>query len=95
MNPYTRAHVVIPGDLTQPVREALVRNLMRLYNGEPKGHPAHGRFVISTNGQWELEIETNLRSGIEYKGRLSIHCFSPAWQPEAHRRAGRRTHHWH
>jgi hypothetical protein len=95
MNPYTRAHVTIPDELTEAARIALVHNLEMLYQGEPRGHPSQGRYAISTNGQWELEIETKLRTGIEYQGRLSIHCFSPEKQRQTSSSFTRRTHHWH
>jgi hypothetical protein len=99
MNPYTRAHVVVPDGISEPVRNVLIRNIEMLYKGELRGNPAQGRYIISTNGQWELEIETKLRTGIEYQGRLSIHCFSPE-TPETlgeppRRTFTRRTHHWH
>ena len=96
MNPYTRAHVVIPEGLSPAARIALIRNIEMIYQGEQRGHPTQGRYVISTNGQWELEIETKLRTGIEYQGRLSIHCFSPERQvQQAAGSFARRTHHWH
>ena len=87
--------MTIPDDLSEEARVALVHNLKMLYKAEPRGHPAHGRYVIATNGQWELEIETKLRSGIDYKGRLSIHCFSPDKPRPARGGVLRRTHHWH
>jgi hypothetical protein len=95
MNPYTRAHVVIPDGLSEAARITLIQNLEMLYQGEPRGHPSQGRYIISTNGQWELEIETKLRTGIEYQGRLSIHCFSPEKQGPPPGSFMRRTHHWH
>ena len=96
MNPYTRAHVAIPDGLSEQARNVLIRNIEMLYQGESKGHPEQGRYTISTNGQWELEIETKLRTGFEYHGRLSIHCFSPGMQEQPARRTfRRRTHHWH
>ena len=94
MNPYTRAHVKIPDDLSESDRSALIRNLKVFYQAEPKGDPSLGRYMITTNGQWQLEIETRLRSGIDYHGRLSIHCFSPETPPPA-RKSYRRTHHWY
>jgi len=95
MNPYTRAHVLIPDGISDAARSVLIRNLQMLYQGAVKGHPAQGRYLISTNGQWELEIETKLRTGLDYHGRLSIHCFSPE-RPVARRgNFVRRTHHWH
>ncbi len=68
MNPYTRAHVRIPAELSEGARMVLIRNLEMLYQGVVKGHPSHGRYIISTNGQWELEIETKLRTGLDYHG---------------------------
>lgn len=95
MNPYTRAHVVIPEELPPEARVILIRNIEMVYQGELKGDPAQARYVISTNGQWELEIETKLRTGIEYQGRLSIHCFSPEKPISTASGFNRRTHHWH
>jgi len=99
MNPYTRAHVFIPDELPEAERMALIRNIRTLYRGEPSGHPSRGRYCISTLGQWQLEIETRLRAGVEYQGRLSIHCFSPEENGHsasaARRMITRRTHHWH
>ncbi len=95
MNPYTRAHVTIPNGLSETARIALVHNIEMLYQGQPRVHSSRGRYVISTNGQWELEIETKLRTGIEYQGRLSIHCFSPERQVQTSGSFTRRTHHWH
>ena len=95
MNPYTRAHVTIPEELSESARIALVRNLQMLYQAKPRGHPSSGRYVISTRGEWELEIETKLRNGIDYHGRLSIHCFSPERRHPARSSNHRRTHHWY
>ena len=87
--------MTIPGGLSEAARLALVRNIGMLYQGEPRGHPLQERFVICTYGQWELEIETKLRTGVEYEGRLSIHCFSPENNRRAQSNIIRRTHHWH
>lgn len=95
MNPYTRAYVAIPEGLSDLARVTLIQNLEMLYQGRPKGIRSQGRYVISTNGQWELEIETKLRTGIDYQGRLSIHCFSPERLRPMRSGQLRRTHHWH
>lgn len=95
MNPYTRAYVVIPGELSEEARGTLIQNIEMLYQGQQRGHASQDRYVIFTYGQWELEIETKLRTGVEYNGRLSIHCFSPKEPVPAAGSFVRRTHHWY
>lgn len=95
MNPYTRAYVMIPEELSEMARVALIRNLEMLYQGRPRGIRSPARYLIYTNGQWELEIETKLRTGVDYQGRLSIHCFSPERTRLPRPVSLRRTHHWH
>ena len=95
MNPYTRAYVSIPEGLSEEARVALIQNMEMLYQGQPRGLRSQGRYMIFTNGQWELEIETKLRTGIDYQGRLSIHCFSPKLPLVERGDTIRRTHHWH
>jgi len=94
MNPFTHAYVYIPAELGEASRTVLVRNLQSFYKGEPASHPSRGRYLIYTFGQWQLEIETKLRTGVDYHGRLSIHCFSP--QRDARIRGGytRNAHRW-